>query len=80
MRWIGIQIRLQVLFPSLHRHISHFSMLSSDEVISLADLMRRHRDLLVYPLLWNSHYLERTECRFQHVDNATPTEDTGNEQ
>ncbi|KAJ5585021.1 uncharacterized protein N7459_004821 [Penicillium hispanicum] len=46
-------------------------------VVSLADLMLHHREILVDPLFWTSHHLEMLGCRFQHVDNVPPMEHIG---
>ncbi|KAJ6041411.1 hypothetical protein N7460_006801 [Penicillium canescens] len=55
-------------------------MSASDGVISLADLMHRHQELLVKPLFWTSRHLELMGCRFQHVYNAPSREDTRDDQ
>lgn len=44
-------------------------------VISLAELMSRHRDLLVQLICWTSRHLEMLGCRFEHFDHV-PTDDT----
>ncbi|KAJ5282355.1 hypothetical protein N7505_000335 [Penicillium chrysogenum] len=50
--------------------------MSSNGVISLAELMNHHRDLLVQPICWTSRHLEMLGCRFEHFDHVpTPTDD-----
>ncbi|KAE8148116.1 hypothetical protein BDV25DRAFT_22533 [Aspergillus avenaceus] len=41
------------------------------DVISLSDIMRFRRELLVNPLLWTSRHLDAFGCSFQHIDNAS---------
>lgn len=55
-------------------------MSASDGVISLADLVHCHRELLVKPLFWTSRHLEMMGCRFQHVYNAASMEHTRDDQ
>ncbi|KAJ5938319.1 hypothetical protein N7466_001453 [Penicillium verhagenii] len=47
-------------------------MSASDGVISIADLISRHRRHLAKPLFWTSRHLEMVGCRFQHIYNTFP--------
>jgi hypothetical protein len=55
-----------------HCHYKLVAMyLHQDCVISLAELMNHHRDLLVQPICWTSRHLEMLGCRFE----ITPLDD-----
>jgi hypothetical protein len=55
-------------------------MSANDDVISLAELMRHHPEMLVKPLFWTSRHLELIGCRFRHVHNAPSIEDPHDDQ
>lgn len=49
-------------------------MKNESGLVSLSEIIRHNRELLVNPLFWTSDQLNALRCRFQHID-YVPDED-----
>ena len=55
----------QTNVPDAHK--PYVRMATCSSLASLHDLMRRHSELFVHPLLWTTHHLSLVGCRFERV-------------